>query len=477
MELEERSAAQHSLRRRMLWRVLLPLALTWLLGSAISITVAYIFAAEAFDRSLLDDAYDIAANVSTKDGGLVLNLSPHEVETVLFDQSEKTFFAVFKSDGSLLAGNGALHAQPAVNGRDFAFDERRYLGLDLRAVTLRQQEPLAFVVVVAQTTPSRSQLLRQLLVNSVVPQAILLLLLGLWLGRSIRRELEPLSRLQQALQSRDTGDLTPVQLEPTSGDIGRLAGAINALMSRIDAGVRAQREFAGNIAHELRTPLAGIRSLAEYGLMQKDPALWQAQLRNIVQSEQRASRLVDQLLALALADEARDSLKLEAVAVDVVVRDVLLRQMPRADAAGVDLGAQGLEQPLLAMADVALLEGLLANLVDNALRHGRPAAHTHIATTLPNPVPHVTVEVTPQGAEVLLTVTDNGPGLDGAQRQRVLARWEQGAAALQRGSGSGLGLAIVSRYVALLGGRFELVAAPGGVGLQACVWLVRAPAA
>jgi two-component system sensor histidine kinase TctE len=240
-------------------------------------------------------------------------------------------------------------------------------------------------------------------------------------------------------------------------------------MARIAAGVRAQREFAGNVAHELRTPLAGIRSLAEYGLAQKDPAAWAAQLRSIVASEQRASRLIDQLLALALADELGQSLKLEPVAIDRVVQDLLVRVLPRADAAGVDLGAAGVEQPLRALGTVALVEGLLGNLIDNALRYGRPAD----AGT----VPRVTVAAVEQGDELLLSVTDNGPGMDAEQREREPARWEQGPAGMQQAGGSGLGLAIVSRYVGLLGGRLALEPAPEGSGLRACVWLRRVPPA
>jgi two-component system sensor histidine kinase TctE len=186
-----------------------------------------------------------------------------------------------------------------------------------------------------------------------------------------------------------------------------------------------------------------------------------------VTSEARASHLVDQLLALALADEARDSLQLEPLAIDTLVQDLLLRLLPRADAAGVDLGAEGLEQPLRAMGTVALVEGLLGNLVDNALRYGRPTA--------PGVTPRVTVAAHPQNGELLLTVTDNGPGMEPGQQQRVLERWAQGRSAAEQGTGSGLGLAIVARYVALLGGRLSLRPVSVGTGLRVSVWLRGVP--
>ena len=113
------------------------------------------------------------------------------------------------------------------------------------------------------------------------------------------------------------------------------------LLGRVRAGVQAQREFTGNVAHELRTPLAGIRSLAEHALAQTDPQQWRAQLQRVLQSEQRASHLIDQLLALALADETRDTLVLEPLALDRLVRDFVLRHMAQADSLGIDLGASG----------------------------------------------------------------------------------------------------------------------------------------
>jgi two-component system sensor histidine kinase TctE len=224
--------------------------------------------------------------------------------------------------------------------------------------------------------------------------------------------------------------------------------------------VQAQREFAGNIAHDLRTPLAGIRALAEYGLARGDPEIWHRQLRSILASEERASRLVEQLLALALADEARDSVKLEALRVDEIVRRMLLGFVPRADAAGVDLGATGLDTPVSAWASTALLEGVLANLIDNALRYGRGGA----SATL-------TVDVTRSGEQVAIAVTDDGPGLDASQRQRPPRRWERGATGVEAGDGAGLGLAIAWRYADLLGGHLQLEPGPGNRGLRATVTL------
>jgi two-component system sensor histidine kinase TctE len=316
----------------------------------------------------------------------------------------------------------------------------------LRSVTIYRPQPEDFYVVMAQTTTSRDHLLQRLLTFSIVPQLLLLLLLAAWLQRANENDLVPLSQLERAVGRRDAQDLTPVPVTATTRDVQRLGQAINALLGRIDASVQAQREFSGNVAHELRTPLAGIRALADYGLRQNDPQIWREQLLGIAQSQERASHLVDQLLALALADEAHQTLAKTPVALDVLVRDAVLRFLPRADAAQVDLGARGVEQPVWVFANSALIEGMLNNLMDNALRYGRAASGES----------HITVSVVDAPQVVVLSVIDNGPGVTPEQLKQLTRRWVQGSAGEALKEGAGLGLAIVSAYVRLLGAKVSM---------------------
>lgn len=449
-----------SLRARVVRHVLLPLALTWLLGTGVTVGVAYFFAQKAFDRALLDDAHALASQVRVQPAGLSLELSTSEMSAVLFDQSEQVYFAVQRPDGSVLAGHPGLRAPLPDTPARTRFSEISYQGQTLRSVVLRRNEPGPFVVVVAQTMGSRNALLHNVLLYSVAPQVLLLLLLAAWLRRIIGQELQPLAELQRSVDQRDALDLTPVPVSASSRDIEHLGTAINALLARVSHSMQAQREFSGNVAHELRTPLAGIRALAEYGLAQQDPAQWREQLQRIGASEARASRLVEQLLALALADEADAGVQNEAVALDEVVHETVLRYFPRADAAGVDLGVQGLEQPLRVAGNVALIEGVLGNLIDNALRYGR--APQGQAST-------VTVVLTPQDGEVCLSVIDNGPGLTLEERRHLLQRGVRGVQADRLGQGAGLGLAIVAKFAEVMHARFELGNAPNGQGLCASV--------
>jgi len=437
-----------SLRNRLLRHVLLPLALTWLLGSALVVAVAAYFTQQAFDRSLLDDAYLVASHVRGNPdlGELELSLSTQEMRTVLFDQSEALFFAVMRPDGSLLAGHAGLHPDPLGEGKGPTFQSLDYQNRSLRRVTIHRQQPSEFYVVMAQTTTSRDRLIQRLLVFSIAPQILLLIFLAAWLQRAIEEDLEPLAALEKGLGQRDARDLTPVPVSASTRDIQRLGQAINALLGRIADSVRAQREFSGNVAHELRTPLAGIRALADYGLRQNEPRIWREQLEGIAQSQERASHLVDQLLALALADEAQQSLEQKPIALDQLVREAVMRFLPRADAEGVDLGANNAEHASLVLGNGALIEGILNNLLDNALRYGR-------AQEEPS---RITVSLQNNTDSVVLSVYDNGPGVSKAQLQKLSKRWMQGAAGEALKEGSGLGLAIVKAYVNLMGAKLHV---------------------
>ena len=454
------AAAGASLRSRLLWRILLALALTWSIGSGAAFSLSWVLAGRAFDRALLDDAHAIAGNVAARDDSLTLNLTPREISNVLFDTEEQEYFAVHDAAGRMLAGNADIVGSNRLVLAKTGFSDGVLNDVPVRIVVLHIDGKSPFAVVMAQTTRTRSRLLSGLLERSLLPQMALLLVLGVYLWRLIKRELQPLGDLQRELDRRHSSDLDPIGGAPISSDVEKLRDAVNALLARVGQGVQAQREFSGNVAHDLRTPLAGIRALAEYGLARREPEVWREQLERILQSEERASHLVDQLLALALADEARDSVKLESVRVDELVRRVLLSFVARADGLGVDLGAAGLEVATTAEASPVLLEGVLENLVDNALRYGRGAGP---AT--------VTVEIERGEGDVLVAVTDNGPGLDAGQRESLKQRWTQGLAGVKLGAGAGLGLAIASRYAELMGGSLQLDAGAEGRGVRAVVRL------
>ncbi len=471
-----------SLRYRLLHHVLWPLVLTWALGSAIVIGFAYYFTTQAYDRSLLDDAYALSAQVrSDPVTGLSLSLTDAEMRAVLFDQTESNYFALWRSDGRLLAGHVALMPpSPSLAKTGDALDvaiaptwtDGAYLGRAVRIVSLSKTSPEPFVVVVAQTTDSRNRLLHRLLMAGLIPQVILLVFLAWWLRRRVGQDLAPLSQLRSAVEQRDVADLRHIPEALTkqarTSDIEHLGAAMNSLFDRLQLGIAAQREFSGNVAHELRTPLTGIRLQAEHALtLSPDPAI-QERMKKLLTSADHASHLIDQLLALAFADEARHSVPLATLDLVEVARAATLRHLARADSLRVDLGAEGVDgpQPMLVLAHRVLVDAVLDNLIDNAFRYG--LADTH---------PKITISVAQTGSEIWLTVIDNGRGLTRQEASHYRGRWAQASevrSMVNIGQGVGLGLAIVSRYAELLGAKFILqaVSPDGASGGGLCAGLV-----
>ena len=411
----------------------------------------------------------VASHVKVKAGqstGLEVNMTSAELQSLLFDQSEVVAFALFREDGSLIAGHPGL-TTPSVgqkNANAIEFENIVFQGNNMRAVVLQQTQPEIFSVLVAQTAMSRTRLLEKLLAYSVIPEVLLLVLIGAWLRWVIGQDLQPLAELMRVVETRDGSDLSPMHVKANTIDIQNLNDAVNALLKRIEAGLNAQKEFTGNVAHELRTPLAGIRALAEYGLQSSQPEQLQSQLLKIRDSSIRASHLTDQLLALAIANEAGIEMKTEPVSLDEVIASAILQRSAQANDQKIDLGAMGVESACVIVANKALVEGLLSNLLDNAMRYGKP---------LNSAIQEVTVALQTHAEGVEMVVLDNGPGIPLEDIHNILQRGVQGANASGSNLGMGLGLSIVTRYAELLGAQFWLNNAEAGQGLEAHVLFKR----
>ena len=479
--MSDRSASLVTLRQRLLQHVLTPLFVTWCLGTATTVGLAYHFTLKAFDRALLDDAFALSAHVRLQGGEPTLDLSPRELASLLFDQSEKVFFAVQRRDGSLIAGHNGLIAavveQKALasdtprTDTPYAFADSVHLGSPVRTVTLAPTSTKPWITIVAQTSGSRSALIERLLLFSVVPQVLLLVALAGWLLVAIGRDLAPLNRLRLALQQRDTTDLSAIPAAASSRDVAQLTDAANALLARIQQGIQAQREFTGNVAHELRNPMAGIRALAQYGLRYSDPAVLREQLEAIAKSEVRASHLIDQLLALALADEARGQMALTEVSLNEVVEDCvtdMLQRLRQTGGSKVELTVSGLDHPVSVMGNESMLKGCLTNLLNNALAYGEPGE---------NVAPRISIDVhacaDAVGGRIILSVVDNGPGLAPDLAKNLQQRWARGQGSERAQGGAGLGLAIVARYAELMGATFTLNKDDTTGGLRAALTLRR----
>ena len=459
-----------SLTSQLLKSLYIPLFLTWIIGTLVVVIVASYFTEQAYDRALLDDAYSVAShvtlNAAKSNEQLEIDLSANEMTTLLYDQSEIIYFQILNVDGSMVAGHPGFNATLPAVGSAPKFSNLEFQDKNFRTVAIYRTQPSPFFLVMAQTSAFRTALVKRVVIFSIVPQLLFLALLALFLKGVIKKELAPLLDLENAVETRAVTDLSAVHIDTRTKDVHDLGTAINRLFFRIDDGVRLLREFSGNVAHELRTPLAGIRAQTEYGLANKNPEVWYQQLQGIAKSELRASHMVEQMLALSLTNEAKSGLINEDIDVDELVKEAVMRFLSRADSLGVDLGVKGYDLGLTIKTQRSLLEGALNNLIDNALRYGVSEIQSFNQIT-------IEIEKTVDDAKknyLEISVVDNGKGISDEFKHQVMRRRTQGEAGVNLGAGAGLGLAIVVEYAKLLNAEFVLQDNSGG-GLKALLKL------
>jgi two-component system sensor histidine kinase TctE len=457
--------AGRSLHRQLLLWLLLPQIVLWLAAAFGAYRLATRHADELTDASLLQAARALARQIRPTASGLFVDLPPSAQDILAADPEDRVMYMVSSPPGQLLLGDARMPAPPrsAPPGQPLYFDATvpepmRVVSLDLHLAAAGAAEATLRVQIARSSAP-RQLLARRMLLDTALPLSLLIALMtmGVWAG--IRRGLKPLAELQAQMQGRRADALDPVQLQAAPPEVGALAGAVNELLEQVQKNLLAQRRFISDAAHQLRTPLAGLKSQTELALQEAtDPALRQ-RLQRVHESAVRGARLVSQLLVLARAEpEAVAAQGWAAVDCVQLVQDVAAEQVPRALAAGCDLGVDIPDDSRLVVQGVALLlREALANLIDNAVRYAGPGAT-------------ITVRLRRVADDLWLDVEDNGPGLPSELRERAFERFVRGAA---HGEGCGLGLAIVREIAERHGGSAQLLpAAPRG-----CVARLALPAA
>jgi two-component system OmpR family sensor kinase/two-component system sensor histidine kinase QseC len=309
------------------------------------------------------------------------------------------------------------------------------------------------MIQVAQPHAMREAVAARSALRALVgPTALALALAALaWLAVTLG--LRPVARLARDVQLREPGDLRPVGRAAVPDEVAPLVGAFDALLGRLARSQAAQRALIADAAHALRSPLTALS--LQLQSLDRDGARADAAQRDLLRAGvERATRLVEQLLALARSEAAVDTVGARDVRLDELARTALAAALPLADAQGTDLGLLRGE-PASVHGDPDAITALVANLVDNAIRYAGPAAR-------------VDVDVHVEGDRAVLIVADSGPGIPRGDRERVLDRFQRGVAV--GANGTGLGLAIVRAAVERHGGTLQLLDSPLG-GLLARVEL------
>jgi two-component system, OmpR family, sensor histidine kinase TctE len=435
------------LQRKLLAWLLGPLLLLLVLDTAAAYWASQRFANLAYDRALHEIAREIVLHVKPGDPRPRLELSQTAANILLMDAQDRLFFRIDAPDGTLLGGDDAVPLAAASTGEPrFYPDQVR--GEPVRMIAARMpinEAPGAPVVhvQVAETLNKRTRLAFEMVANVVLPQLLLIVMATLVVWFGISRGLEPLQRLRRAVAGRSHLDLSPIATHQVPGEVRPLVDEVNDLMARLGKTFDFQNRFVADAAHQLKTPVSGLKAQIELALRESDPERVQHSLAQLYISADRLSRLVRQLLSLARNEPgALDTVKLQPLDLNAFALELSMEWVPNALKRDIDLGFEGVEQPLTIAADRDRLRELINNLIDNAIRYSQSGGRVTVRTGR-----------TPQG-ECKLAISDDGPQIPVEERQRIFERFHRLLGTQE--DGSGLGLAIVSEIATLHGARIEL---------------------
>ncbi len=433
--------------------MLVPFLILWPISMAIEYAIAYSVASRAYDRELADSAVAIARQVGSERGRPVVALPRAAQAMLLARGTDDSRYQVRGLRGEVLDGDRALpnaEFTPELEPGRVYFRNEFLDGREFRVGYLFAQ-PVgvtgAVLVQVAEGEDKRIALASDISSAVLMSQFLILPLALLLVSFGLSKGIEPLDELRRRIRSRVPQDLSPIDPLRAPEEVRPFIDSINELMARLDASLRARQRFVADAAHQMRTPLAGLKTQAELALRDGDGAGVEHAVRQIAAGADRASRLVSQLLALARAERDAPS-PMAPEDLVALAREIVREWYPKAVDRGIVLGFEAPDAPRLVRANAALLRELLANLLDNAIRFTEPGGEVLVRLS---------------GDDIVeLAVEDSGIGVPPAERELVFERFYR---VLGTGAeGSGLGLSIVREIAALHGGSVRLEANPRGKG-------------
>lgn len=421
-----------SLKRQLLLWLLLPQLVLWLTGGALAYRLAMVYAEKAIDQSLTQSVRALSRQVKPLGSGLLVDFPRAAQDIIEQDPQDRVTYMVSSPPGGFLLGNGTLPGPP--EGILISFNEPVLYNVTLDKKSMRVAsvdvafgdgpEPQRMRVQVAKSLALQQTIAQELVRDMLVPLLLLGAVLSFLVWAGIARGLQPLQRLERQLANRSAASLSAIELTQAPQEVHAIATTLNQLLTTLQRSLSQEKRFLNDAAHQLRTPLAGLISQTELALQETDTTALRERLGKVHTGAVRSAHLVHQLLSLARTEAEVTLLPLDAAA---LAREVAREWTPRAVAAGVDLGFEGLDS-LTVAADKLLLREALSNLIDNAIRYaGRGST--------------VTLRAKQTNGGNVLEVEDNGPGLSEADTQRVFERFWR---ASELPGGCGLGLAIVA---------------------------------
>lgn len=446
--------AAYSLRRRLLAWLLLATAVIGVIALIDTWREAEKTANEVSDRVLMGSALAIAERVIVSENGeLEVDIPYVALEMLTSAAQDRVFYRVDGPPGTFITGYQSLPSIPRTEGQEAAFQDAMFRGEPIRVAALARSastgiSSVPFLVTVAETTIARQQLMQTILIRSAL--RLLFMIVGaaaiVWVAVTV--SLRPLYRFSEAIAQRSPNDLRPIT-ERVPTEVQGLVDTVNSFMVRLESALEALRNFTGNASHQLRTPLAIIRTQLAIAARSTDRSTAGSAIAKADAAVADGERILGQLLLMARIDVATRAASLQETDLSALAQALTAEKVPLAADAGIDLGFEG-EDGVPIRGEPLLIGELLKNLITNCLLYAGRGAD-------------VTVRVRSDVERVVLEVEDNGPGIAPDVRESVLRRFERGARS--DGEGSGLGLPIVEEIARLHGASLDLLSGSNGQGL------------
>lgn len=421
---------------------------------------------EAYDRLLLASAQSIADAIRVVDGEVAVDVPIAAFSMLSIGKEDRIHWRVTEEGRAHVTGYPDLMADFAFpDGRDVAFADGRHLGLPIRTAGMRRLisvggEPRRVVVLVAETRDSRAALAAEIRTYALLPLAVVCLAAVVMIPLTVRSVMRPVDALGRSLERRDPGDYGPVGGADVPREVAPLVDALDHFVARLRDSLERNHAFLAEAAHQLRTPLASLGTMAELAAGEDDPAALRDQVARIRRNAVAAARITNQLLADAAVENRLRDGRRERVRLDRIAMEAVNDAVGFSGSADVRFTVEDGAEGVAVLADPVALREALRNLIENAGLHGASGEPVEVVLSRP------------EGEIATVSVDDRGPGIPDGEKQRLVRRFERGAAA-DRG-GSGLGLSIADRVAAAHGGRLRLLDRAGG-GLSAVLELPLRP--
>jgi two-component system, OmpR family, sensor histidine kinase TctE len=435
--------------------MLAPLLFLWPISIVATNHVANQIADLPYDRQL-GAAVSVISRQVKIDGTRVSVDLPGPARAMLReDEEDKVYFQVMGTHGDLVEGDRNI---PSVAGGARAaigtifFRDEFIEGEEMRvAYQFLSAGPGRWPVLVqvAETRRKREQLASRIIAGVLLPQfaIIPLAVVLVWVG--LARGLAPLKRLQSRIRKRRSDDLSPINLLNVPEELRPVVAAFNDMMARLEDNLAVQQRFIAAAAHQLKTPLTGLKTQTELALRETDCVQLHDYLQRIATGVDRAAHLTYQLLQLARAEASHERPHaMEAVDLELLAREVTAHCVPRALARDIDLGFDAAEVEMKVSGVPLLLREMLDNLIDNAIKY-TPAGG------------RVTVRLRSTPGWII-EVEDTGIGIVTEERAQIFERFYRALGTDV--DGSGLGLAIVREIADLHRVRVQVLDNPAGQG-------------